>query len=358
MLKKDEPFDYLSYIPTVNRVVKSTISFDGEEVKVLWAKSAERKLFRFTTKPEVIGKIKLPSSTTWVDAETFEPLLVETDFPALGGRLTFLRTTQEAATAAVTKPVELFNAQSIRLDREIPGIHGKSSVVYKMSIPRDDDPASVFAEDARQEVKELDLETRTFELHVSSSHGPKKAVKAITQPGEEFTATSFFINWENHLVKGHAAKAVAGVPPGAGAWEKAVAVEKWVKANMKAFEFSQAMATADNVARTLTGDCTEYAMLAAAMCRAVGVPSRTALGVVYAPGPGGRPFLAYHMWTEVFAQDQWVPIDATLGLGGVGPGHIKIADHSWHEERSWAPLFPVLRALTARPAVSVMKVSP
>ncbi len=357
-LKQGESFEFPSYIPTVNRVVKTTLTFEGEESKVLWSKTPERKLLRFVTKPEPIEKIKLPASTTWVDAETFEPLMLETDFPALGGRLVFLRTTKEAATAPVTKPVEMFNAQSIRLDREIPGIHGKGSVVYKVSAPRDDDPSTIFPADTRQEVKNLDAKAGTLELHVSARHGPAKDAPAQPAPGKEFTSSNYFLNWDNDGVKGHAAKAVAGLPATATAWDKAVAVEKWVRANMKAFEFSQAMTTADNVAKNLSGDCTEYAMLAAAMCRALGVPSRTALGVVYAPGPGGKPYLAYHMWTEVYAGDQWVPIDATLGMAGVGPGHVKITDNSWHDEKSFAPLLPVLRALTAKPSFEVLKVNP
>jgi transglutaminase-like putative cysteine protease len=357
-LKEGESFDHPSYIPTVNRVVKTTVTYEGEESKVLWANTPARKLLRFVTKPEPIGQVKLPSSTTWVDAETFEPLQLETDFPALGGRLTFLRTTREAATVPVTRPVEVFNAQSIRLDREIPGIHGKGSVVYKVAASRDDDPATIFATDARQQVKNFDPKTKSFELHVSASHGPDKNSAAQPAPGKEFTASNYFINWDNDGVKGHAAKAAANLPAAATAWEKAVAVERWVKANMKAFEFSQAMATADNVAKTLSGDCTEYAMLAAAMCRALGIPSRTALGVVYAPARDGKPFLAYHMWFEVYAGEQWVPLDATLGLGGVGPGHVKITDHSWHDEKSFAPLLPVLRALTARPTLGVSKVNP
>ncbi len=357
-LKQGESFEYPSYIPTVNRVVKTTLTFDGEETKALWPKTPERKLLRFITKPEPIGKVKLPSSTTWVDAETFEPLMLETDFPALGGRLVFLRTTKEAATAPVTKPVEVFNVQSIRLDREIPGIHGKGSIVYKVSVPRDDEPETVFDSEGRQQVKNLDAKAKTFELHVSASHGPVKNAPAQPAPGKEFTASNYFINWDNDLVKAHTAKALTGLPADATAWKKAVAIEHWVNTNMKSFEFSQAMATADTVAKTLSGDCTEYAMLAAAMCRAAGVPSRTALGVVYAPGRDGKPFLAYHMWTEVFADGQWLPIDATLGMGGVGPGHIKITDHSWYEEKSFAPLLPVLRSLNAKPAIEVLKVNP
>src|SRR5207244_1078940 len=113
-------------------------------------------------------------ATTWVDAESFEPLKMEFDFPGFGGRVAFLRTTKDAATVAVARPIELFNAQSIRLDREIPGIHAGRSVVYKVSAPKDDDPGTLFASDGRQEVKNLDAKAKTFELHVSATRGPVK----------------------------------------------------------------------------------------------------------------------------------------------------------------------------------------
>lgn len=352
--KPGETFDYLTYVPQVNRVVKVTVTYEGEEAMALWPNTPPKKLRRFVSRMEPVGKFKLPAAVTRCDAETGEPYWVEFDFPGLGGRVTFLRTTKEAATAPVMRPVKLFNAQSIRLDREIPGIHARSAVVYKVAVPREEEPGTLFPTDARQQVKNLDEKARTFELHVAAAHGPAKGAKPEPAPGNEYLGSSFFINWDNPGVKGHAMKAVAGLPPTATAWDKARAVERWVNKNMQAVEFSQAMATADNVARTLSGDCTEYAMLGAAMCRAVGVPSRTVLGLVYAPGPGGKPFLAYHMWFEVYADGQWVPLDGTLGQGGVGPGHVKIADHSWHEERTFAPLLPVLRVLMAKPAVEVI----
>jgi hypothetical protein len=357
-LKQGESFDYLSYIGVVNRVVKMTVTLEAEESLVFWPKEPARKVLRFVTKMEPIGQFKLPPATTWVDAESFEPLKMEFDFPGFGGRVCFLRTTKESATVPVGKPIELFNAQSVRLDREIPGIHGGRGIVYKVSAPKDDDPGSLFPSDTRQQVKNLDPKAKTFELHVSALRGPVKGALPLPAPGKEFTASNYFINWDNDGVKKHAASAVRLLPATASDWEKAVAIEKWVKVNMKAFEFSQAMATADNVAKTLSGDCTEYAMLAAAMCRAVGVPSRTVLGLVYAPAKDGKPFLAFHMWFEVFAEGQWLPLDATLGMGGVGPGHLKIADHSWHDEKTFAPLLPVLRVLTAKPGVTVGKVEP
>jgi hypothetical protein len=357
-LKIGESFDYLTYVGVVNRVVKMTATLEDEETHTLWLKEPARKLLRYVTKMEPVANFRLPPATTWVDAETREPLKMEFDFPGFGGRVSFLRTTQEAATLPVTRPLELFNAQSIRLDREIPGIHKARRVVYKVTAAKDDDPTTLFTSDGRQEIKNYDRQTQSLELHIRERRGPIKDAAAQPAPGPEFTASNYFINWDNDAVKRHAAHATQHLPAAASAWTKAVAVEKWVHENMKAFEFSQAMATADHVAKTLSGDCTEYAMLAAAMCRAVGVPSRTVLGLVYAPAKDGKPYLAYHMWLEVFAEGQWLPLDPTLALGGVGPGHVKIADHSWHEEKTLAPLLPVLRVLSAKPSVRVLQVEP
>src|SRR5205807_1921486 len=119
-------------------------------------------------------------------------------------------------------------------------------------------------------------------------------------------------------------------------------VEKWVHENMSS-STAVGFATAAQVARDLKGDCRQHAMLSAAMCRAAGVPSRTALGVVYGEGRERGPVLGFQMWTEVFGQGQWVGIDATLGKGGVGPGHLKINDASWRDTQTLAPLLPVTR---------------
>jgi transglutaminase-like putative cysteine protease len=85
-------------------------------------------------------------------------------------------------------------------------------------------------------------------------------------------------------------------------------------------------------------------MLTAAMCRAEGVPSRTAVGLIYADVKG-QPAFAFHMWTEVWISGEWRSLDATLGQGRIGATHLKICDQSWHEARDMTPLFPVVRVL-------------
>ena len=73
-------------------------------------------------------------------------------------------------------------------------------------------------------------------------------------------------------------------------------------------------ATAAETALQKEGDCSEHAVLAAAMARAAGMPSRVVGGLAYVdslPGQGGRGF-GYHMWAEVFV-GEWFPIDPALG---------------------------------------------
>jgi hypothetical protein len=58
------------------------------------------------------------------------------------------------------------------------------------------------------------------------------------------------------------------------------------------------------------GDSTEYAVLLTALCRAKGIPARTAAGLVYQLTPEG-PAMRYHMWTLALIGDRWVHLDAT-----------------------------------------------
>lgn len=74
------------------------------------------------------------------------------------------------------------------------------------------------------------------------------------------------------------------------------------------------------VARTLRGDCNEYAVLLAAMARAVGIPARVVAGAMYVDGA-----FAYHAWNELWIGD-WVAVDATLGQVPADATHVKLVE--------------------------------
>jgi transglutaminase-like putative cysteine protease len=192
----------------------------------------------------------------------------------------------------------------------------------------------------------VSVKGNSFELRV------RQDVEDVSEaPGAAFTESSYFITSADPRVQQLARQAIA---PERDPWKKALRIERWVKANMQV-RTHEALATADHVARTLEGDCTEFAMLTAAMCRAAGIPSRTSVGLIYADVRSG-PVFAFHMWTEVWIDGRWRAIDATLGQGRVGAAHLKIADQSWHDERSLTPLLPVVRVL-GKLSIEVLQVT-
>src|SRR2546421_200638 len=59
--------------------------------------------------------------------------------------------------------------QLISLNRAVPADSGE--VVYRITLPEDKDPASSFARDDRQQVKNID--DKSFELHVKAIRQPE-----------------------------------------------------------------------------------------------------------------------------------------------------------------------------------------
>jgi hypothetical protein len=91
---------------------------------------------------------------------------------------------------------------------------------------------------------------------------------------------------------------------GDGADAYVAAAAAWVNRYINAKGFGQGFASAVDVLRTREGDCTEHAVLLAAILRAAGVPARTAVGLVYSDGS-----LIGHMWTEAYV-GCWRTVDA------------------------------------------------
>lgn len=362
MLKDMKPkagtsIEYQTYFGMFNAVIAFKFKVIGTEEADPDGTGKKRKLVKVVQEMVPVkteqGEFKQPPITYWLDPTTYEPLALESDMPPLGGVLTAKRTTREIALARPTKYLDLGEVQSIKLAATVPGIHDRDSVTYHFTLGEGVPLDKAFATDARQTAKVTDEKARTVDVTVTAVRKPLKPAVPAAPPGKEYLSDSFYIDWNNDLVKKHAAAAAQGLPPGASDWEKAKAVETWVHKNMKQVEMSQAMASCKTVAKELSGDCTEHSMLATGMCRALGIPSRTALGLVYAPTREGGAQLAYHMWFEVWVDGGWVALDAIWGRGSVGPGHIKITDAHWDGEKGFTPLLPVLGLLSAKPQVTV-----
>lgn len=343
-VKPGDRFTYHSFEPSINLVVKNSVSASDYEEVELFGGQQKKRLLRVESRPEKIHDFQLPTLVSWL-GDDLMPLRSEAEIPPFG-RVVLYRTTKNVATspAAVARLTDISTSQYVSLSRTIANPYGSKSAIYRITVRGEDDPKSLFARDERQRVKTATGQTIELEVR-EDGNKPVDGKK----PSAEFSQSSYFINCSDARVKSLARAAVGEEKD---SWKKAVRIERWVKQNMKVTS-DEALAPADHVARTLRGDCTEYAMLTAAMCRAVGIPSRTAVGLIYADIRTG-PVFAFHMWTEIWVQGQWRGLDATLGRGGIGATHLKIGDHGWHETYDQGPLLPVFRML-GRLSIEVLR---
>jgi hypothetical protein len=91
----------------------------------------------------------------------------------------------------------------------------------------------------------------------------------------------------------------------------------WVYRNLRK-EPSITVPVATEVLRSMRGDCNEHTVLYVALARAAGIPSRIALGLVYANG-----FFYYHAWPEIYAEG-WIAVDPTFGQFPADAAHIRL----------------------------------
>ncbi|MFA7691339.1 MAG: transglutaminase domain-containing protein [Candidatus Hydrogenedentes bacterium] len=102
-------------------------------------------------------------------------------------------------------------------------------------------------------------------------------------------------------------------------WEKAVKIHDWVYTHIDKRSVLSVPSALD-VLQTREGDCNEHAVLFAALARAVGVPTRIAIGLAWSSFMNG---FGYHAWPEVYV-GQWIAMDPTFGEHTANATHIKL----------------------------------
>lgn len=132
------------------------------------------------------------------------------------------------------------------------------------------------------------------------------------EPASELEATPLIQATDPRIVE--AAKVVAGGetdPVGV-----ARKLNEWVYRSVSK-ELVPSVPSAVQVLETRRGDCNEHTILYVALARALGLPARTATGLVYL---NGRFY--YHAWPEVWL-GEWVAVDPTLGQFPADAAHLR-----------------------------------
>jgi transglutaminase-like putative cysteine protease len=129
---------------------------------------------------------------------------------------------------------------------------------------------------------------------------------ADPEGGENLKAT-IIVESDNGEIR-KLAKKLAGSDKDAYAVAKKIVT--WVATSLQK-DYGASADRASDVLRQMKGDCTEHSLLAVALLRAVGIPSRRVDGVVYMVNEDGVPAFYWHEWIEAYV-GEWTQMDPTF----------------------------------------------
>ncbi len=211
----------------------------------------------------------------------------------------------------VTRSDQAEIAREMRLTRDLPEMIGLTAVPVEGMIPESPDlkllrmkiiggnPSSFPSDGFRQT-------TNNEEITIRSEQIPQPTFE-LPYTGKDmadFLAPSRFIRSDNaEIIK--MARTIIGNEK--DPLKAARLINDWVFKNIKKVP-TPAVPDAYSVLHSRQGDCNEHAVLAVSLARAVGLPSKMAVGLVH----GDDGFL-YHAWVAYWAGNQWFTGDPLTG---------------------------------------------
>ncbi len=121
-------------------------------------------------------------------------------------------------------------------------------------------------------------------------------------------------------------------------WQRALLLHDWVFTYLEK-EAVMSVPSALEVLAQRRGDCNEHTVLFAALARALDLPTRIAIGLVWSDELDG---FYYHAWPEVHLGAGWVWMDPTLDQPIADATHIKLLNGGIE---TWPQLLPFLGQL-------------
>jgi len=309
--------EFKTFVPDLVTISKATVKVGNlEEVPLL--RGIER-LRRVTTTVEAMPQLTL---TAWLDGQG---RVVKSHIPLMGGVETHLATREEALREVEEFP-DLVSQFVVRPNVVLPAPERVVEVLYRLSAPGErlkHQPPP----DRRQTIVRREGDAVWVRVEVAPPPArPPAFDPSERQPGgavenvaEEYRLPGPYIQSDDAEIVAVARQATAGARD---QWEAAKRLESWVRDNIRVKDLSVGFASARETLQTRAGDCTEHAVTLAALCRAVGLPARVAVGLAC-----WRGVFAYHMWTEVYV-GEWAALDAALPGPFVSAARIKLSDSS------------------------------
>jgi len=298
-------------VPVVVKVIKK------ETIDLFGRKLEATRLESTMAMPSAMGTLNM-KTVTWVDdrGEALRMRMQVIQFPVE------MVQCAKAYALAEADPPELFLDTLIPSDRPIRRDAARK-IVFRLSVQGGGDmptlPTTGMQKPTPNADGSLTLTVTRQDHRALRAAKPTATAKAML----EYLRPSAYLNCDDPAVV-KLARQVA--PNETNPYVIADALRRFVSRHIQQKTLNVGFATASEVARSREGDCSEHAVLLAALARARGLPSRVLGGLVFCERLGGRRnVFGYHMWTEVYLAGQWVDLDPAQNQTDCDPTHIALA---------------------------------
>ena len=225
--------------------------------------------------------------------------------------------------------LEIIDRMFIESPEPLDDVHSAKSISYLLSPIGETNGLAIPAND-NQKIKRLkDNKIMVTVEPVTAPAGARFPYKGKDKIILEATKSNRFLQSDYKEIINLARRASGETKDAA---EAAKRIEEFVAKYMENKGLSVGYATAAEVAASKQGDCSEFAVLTAAMCRAVGIPAQIVVGIAYVKNFAGlQDRFGGHAWVQAYIggeSGKWIGLDAAFksaGLDGYGAGHIALA---------------------------------
>ena len=248
-------------------------------------------------------------SRLWVDPEQTVHKLT---MPVIGVELVLLACDRACATAP-NQGTDIFDRTLMTSPRALTRSELDRGMRYVLA-PSDGGAALKLPETGEQRVT-----SNGGDVVVEITPAPRAAHEGAPTP-QDF-APNDWLQSKSPEVEALAKKAAAGErDPGA----QMRRLETFVRGYIRNKTLGVGYASALEVVRKPEGDCTEHAVLLAALGRSIGIATRVVDGLAYAPGFAGKDrVFVPHAWVQAWVGGRWQSFDAALP--GFDAGHIALS---------------------------------
>ena len=283
-------------------------------------------LGRVVALTEVTTTLNIPGageivSTSYLD----EDLQVQKNkMPMAGMQIEMVACAKEFALGQ-NDVLELIDKMFLASPEPLDGVDAAKSITYHLG-PITETANFTIPSNDNQSVQQLKNGASIVTVRpVTAPAGAKFPYKGRDKTILEATEPASFVQSDHEKIIDLARRAVGDTKDAAEAVRR---IEAFVAEYIDDKSLSVGYASAAEVATSRQGDCSEFAVLTAAMCRAVGIPAQVVVGVAYVDDFAGHQGFGGHAWTQAYVGDRWVGVDAAFksaGRGGYDAGHIALA---------------------------------